>query len=382
MKLADALNKDNGREPLSEYTWQSECDRLIDWAIKKDSDTLCFMFDLVMSLAFVDATAGLENYIEYCPALPNSYNFHLGFINLCSPCYENLDKWIYQKAAKPQSGAIGKLTSEVILRFIERKYKNFEFVRAIGGTDIADALIKHAEGWYILAEVKAAPLVTYPILFKNKKFPLNKTHKKTILTSSQVKAMESALYLHRKELISLGKPSDVLWPFKPAADYVTSKKNEKTLEKAIATWKATKEAYSARDRSSPLYFLANASGAPPREAVTRDGWPSQESISDSKTSAGMDRTDDIKKGIYQVLKLGTSIKDQGANFIVRTALISNLPAFRHSADYIDPMINILWGIETEVEEENNLKFIKLEKLRRLFDLILTLDSPIIRDVNL
>ncbi len=58
-----------------------------------------------------------------------------------------------------------------------------------------------------------------------------------------------------------------------------------------------------------MYYLANASGSPPKIAKDRDGWPKKESISDSKTSAGMDRTDDIKKGIYQSLKIGTNLKD-------------------------------------------------------------------------
>lgn len=47
----------------------------------------------------------------------------------------------------------------------------------------------------------------------------------------------------------------------------------------------------------------------------------------------MDRTDDIKKGIYQVIKMGTLFKDQPN---IKTAIISNLPAYRHREEYVQP----------------------------------------------
>lgn len=56
----------------------------------------------------------------------------------------------------------------------------------------------------------------------------------------------------------------------------------------------------------PTYWFTNSCGQPiPRP----DTWPHRagtgyESVSDSKTSVGIDRTDDIKKGTYQILKLG------------------------------------------------------------------------------
>ncbi|MEB3343189.1 hypothetical protein [Okeania sp.] len=134
-------------------------------------------------MLIIDATSGIETYIESCDNLPAPYNFHIGFINLCSPCYEKGEIWTYQKAAKPQSGAIGKLSSEVILKFIEKLSNNLEKVVSIGGTELADAILYHQEGLLIFGEVKSAPLITYPMLFYLQNIEIEKPHQKVILTN-------------------------------------------------------------------------------------------------------------------------------------------------------------------------------------------------------
>ncbi len=51
----------------------------------------------------------------------------------------------------------------------------------------------------------------------------------------------------------------------------------------------------------------------------------------------MDRTDDIKKAIYQSFKISTNLKDDPS---IKTAIVSNLPAYRHGREYVDPFIDI------------------------------------------
>ena len=115
----------------------------------------------------VDTVPNLQKHFAHYDTLPAPYGLHLGFINLCAPLYIQQNAWHYQKAAKPQSGAIGKLTSEVILRFIEILFPNLERVRVIGGVGTADAILTHQDGRVILCEVKASPLTTYPFLFSS-----------------------------------------------------------------------------------------------------------------------------------------------------------------------------------------------------------------------
>ena len=74
------INDITGREPLVDYPWRSEVDRLLTWLLDKDSHIQAFCFDLVMSSAYIDATAGIEKSIEQCDEINEKYNAHLGFI--------------------------------------------------------------------------------------------------------------------------------------------------------------------------------------------------------------------------------------------------------------------------------------------------------------
>lgn len=363
----------NLKEPLIDYPWKDEAIRIIQFSKDKSEDFRAFIFDLCMSLAYIDSTSGIEKYIEYCQSCPIHYNGHVGFINLCGTCYEDGGKWQYQKATKPQSGALGKLSSEMILKFVEVLFDEFPETYSIGGTALADALIKDKDGNQILAEVKSAPLLTYPLLVSIEDSFEN--HAKPILTSSQCKELDSGLYLHDGLVIPLGKIKSENWPFKPVADFLYNSINTGIIAKMFKTWSKTREAYQLKDRDSKYFYLANASGDPPLIAKENFNWPNKESISDSKTSAGMDRTDDIKKGIYQVLKLGISYAD---NSKVKTALISNLPAYRHGEEYVEPFKDIMWGNEKDLLKNDEFEYLRKQDLRYIFDYIITLTDPTIR----
>ncbi len=363
-----------GHEPLSEYPWSEYVELLLTSKLEKSYNA--FLFDCVMSLAYVDATAGIERHIESCPHAPNDFTAHVGFTNLCATCYE-AGIWQYQKAAKPQSGALGKLSSELILKFIQHASDKFIKVLAIGGSGYADAYIEHASGVKILAEVKSAPLVTYPLLVGYK--TPSKTHQKMSLTSSQFKEGISALYMHNGLLIPLGKISAEGWPFKQFVEYLLCKKNTVMLSKFFSQWNEAKTAYINKDKKSKIYYLTNACGNPPIEARHTDSWLKGEVISDGKTSAGMDRTDDIKKAIYQTLKIGINHKHQSD---YKTAIISNLPAFRHQNEYVNPLIPVLWGMEDDLILMSGMNVISRDKLNYLFDYIITLESPLLRALNI
>lgn len=368
-----------GREPLLDYPWRGELDRLLEWLLYKDSHIKAFCFDVIMSAAYIDATSGTEKYIEQCRNIDSAFNSHLGFTNLCSPCFVSGEVWTYQKAAKPQSGALGKLSSEVILRFIEKLSPQIDEVLAVGGTDAADAVLHHKSGMVILAEVKSAPLLTYPFLFNCPESCLRGVHEKLVITSSQLRNCDSGMYFHGVGTINLGKVEDHLWPFKPLVDFFVYEKNENFVNECIQEWLLAREAYAKRDRTSKMYYLTNACGSPPKIAKDRDGWPQKETISDGKTSAGMDRTDDIKKGIYQSIKIGTSLKNRPN---AKTAIVSNLPAYRHGDEYVTPFINMLWGVDGDLHEIDGKKVLFEQDLRRAFDFILTLEEPILRNLNL
>ncbi len=375
----ELINGNVGKAPLIDYPWLSCADRLIHWAKDKSTGHRAFAFDFLMSLAYVDTIPAIQKNFKSFDNLPTPYNVHFGFINLCSPLYLEHQEWCYQKAAKPKSGAIGKLTSEIILRFIEILHDEFVSVKSIGGNGIADAFLKHSDGRIILCEIKAAPLTTYPFLFQ---LPTEQLLNFEQLTRTQVENVNSALYMHCDDPIPLGKPMDDLWPFAPAIDFVTNPSNADKVEQYVQVWEAIRSAYINKDRTSPYYYIANASGKPPRIAKDEHNWPGSESISDSKTSAGLDRTDDIKKGIYQTFKLSIESNRDYPEVDIKTALVSNLPAYRHGDDYITPFYDVYWGFESsfsKVEEEQQLYICHKDKLNRPFDYIIALENAFTRD---
>lgn len=72
-------------------------------------------------------------------------------------------------------------------------------------------------------------------------------------------------------------------------------------------WLSAKKAYIDKDKGCHIYYLTNACGQPHIDAKRFHKWPGREVISDDKTSAGMDRTDDIKKVYIRQLKWGSII---------------------------------------------------------------------------
>lgn len=199
------------------------------------------------------------------------------------------------------------------------------------------------------------------------------------MTRSQLGAIDSALYLHCDHVIPLGSPSGELWPFSQVAQHITSDANQDAIGEIIKIWDEIRIAYRDKNRNSLFYYISNASGHPPRIAKDKFNWPAKESISDSKTSAGLDRTDDIKKGIYQTFKLSIESFKEFPDVNIKTALISNLPAYRHGRDYIEPFYDILWAFDTSfAEESHGIYTCKPCDLRRPFDYIISLEDAFTR----
>ena len=189
------------------------------------------------------------------------------------------------------------------------------------------------------------------------------------------------------EKINLGpRIENGIWPFNKLTELTQDYGRFKTY---LMAWKDVYDRYSGRSSRSNSYWLANGCGQPvPRSA----SWPARrvgsgfESISDSKCSVGMDRTDDIKKGIYQVLKIGTHYKEfhQQKDFKVVTALASNMHAIRHHDDYLKEFEDIIWSIDSSDRTYIIIKSksgwtIPIEGVHSLYDGLVSLTRMYARD---
>ena len=93
----------------------------------------------------------------------------------------------------------------------------------------------------------------------------------------------------------------------------------------------------------------------------------------------MDRTDDIKKGIYQVLKIATANKPKAGEWRVKTALISNLHAIRHYDEYLLDLQDVMWTLDATGKAKTAKDLPADAKLYNLFDGIIAFTKNYSRD---
>jgi hypothetical protein len=301
---------------------------------------LASAFDLFVAAEYYKSIA--HKGWHFCPN-GNPLLFY-PYTNTCPRCILHND-FHFEQANKPESGSIGQATSRLLgvflLELFARENRNLIVYR---GTEPIDMIIyEESTKTVLLSEIKAAPLQTLALAVPSEKLteaqedgrvtPIN-TH----VTSDNIFLSSSEMYMCLPlkqsgqtdyELISLGsmsKTEDRTWAYKRIEQAID--RDTGFFERYLKFWAIAFEAYKSNNaQRDKIYWLTNACGQPnPRPK----DWPSRrrgsgsgyESVSDGKTSVGMDRTDDIKKGIYQVLKVGAESKPQPSQFIVKTALVS------------------------------------------------------------
>lgn len=323
------------------------------------------------------------------------------YTNTCPICIlEN--NFEYHPANKPPSGRIGKSTTRLLCIFLNRLFKKYSRdLKIYQGREPIDMLIyDEMQKIVMIAEVKAAPLITLPLIVPSKKLTqvendevVNIGHKAMDFPYLEEKNLSLMLpiyneatntWSHEKYLLDY-RVSEENWAYLSLKNLIEN--SDEFFDKYIETWTRAYKSYGLQrdgDRGyDNIYWFTNACGSPsprpqhwPTRGVGKTGYMT---VSDGKTSVGMDRTDDIKKGIYQVLKLGAESKPYTEEFIIKTALISNIHAVRHHNEYLEPLQSIVWtldetGIAKEVRDLPNDS-----KIYNLFDGIISFTNNNPRD---
>lgn len=329
------------------------------------------------------------------------------FTNVCPRCVLH-DSFHFETANKPESGSIGQATSRLLSVFLAQLFarmgKDFKVYR---GSEPIDMLVYDVhKNVVLLAEIKAAPLTTLPLVIPSDEMTESmdggepipvKSHSPSdnpFLTSSEL-----FLFLPvRKEgrssyrFVSLGKANthDKSWAYQ-RINQILANDNE-FFREYLDFWLEAFESYKANYRVvrrseehfslSNTFWFTNACGQPyprPLDWPLRKKGSGYESVSDGKTSVGMDRTDDIKKGIYQVLKVGAESKPNRGHFQVKTTLISNIHAVRHYNDYLHSLEDVVWLIDTGKKAKKVGDLPDEMDVYNLFDGIITFTQSHIRD---
>ncbi|MCF7708958.1 MAG: hypothetical protein K9N52_08680, partial [Verrucomicrobia bacterium] len=237
-------------------------------------------------------------------------------LNACPGCVL-ANRFVHTKGHKPGSGQIGPTTAqafrEIVAAYFDLTGKTDCFVCS-ASEPIDLAVVDTKNQVLFIAEVKAAPLFTPPLV---------RPHSMSSIETQRTMPLNHSLGVARDlhdAAVALFVPSldtPVEIPIEAGAvgngDHLDrSLSDAVTSDPTIAssffrTWSAMWRAYREKDSSNLLYWFCGACGRPTNPG---EGWPREAngllkgSISDSKTSVGIDRTDDIKKATFQALKLG------------------------------------------------------------------------------
>ncbi len=354
---------------------------------KPVGEALAAVFDLLVSGLYYENISNRG--WTYCDGNPRLMFYT--YTNVCPRCISK-GKFVFSKANKPVSAKIGQATAELLCAFYQTLFERVprRHIEVVRGKEPIDLIIHDTDkDTYLLAEVKAAPLVTLPLaahcdrITENVDGEIRDTAAHSLVDNPVLNSAELSLYIP-----AYGKKKEKLFSFPVQkgekksflSAVVGMLRSDKTFYiEYLSFWKTALQAYSQKERSLSLYWLTNACGSP---TPVPQGWPKRpgygfEAVSDAKTSAGMDRTDDIKKGIYQVLKLGAEFKTKYTG--VRTAIVSNLPALRHFDEYLLPLKDIVWAVSQKPHITKIADLPADTPVYNLFDGIISLTRSEVRD---
>ncbi len=349
---------------------------------------LAALFDLAVTALYLERVPTTGWY--YCDE-GNDTRLVYPFVNACPAC--TLDgRFRHLRSGKPESANIGKATSTILAAFLDvqaRAVKGPEYqVRTLSDNGLVDAYLIGPK-IIGLFEIKSAPLVAFPLEMATSALTTlddelgelvpTETHSSATVPPGQ----QAFLMIDETLRIPVGDPHTFSSKthYDAILDWLADDTN---LDAFVGSWANTFAGYADETRRGRTYWLTNGCGSPrPRPA----DWPRRrgsgyETISDGKSSVGLDRTDDVKKGIYQVLKISTHYKEffPSGEFEVFAALVSNIHAVKHHDDYLRELEDLVWTLDGQsrsyvLSRDEDVTVIETKHLYNLFDALISFTKP-------
>lgn len=301
------------------------------------------LFGLVLAAVF-DSMCNAEylhgrmanNRWTYCHRKDEPPKAYYSFLKQCPTCCLDvgLAARIERAQHKPTSHHIGEITTvatALLLQLIAAaNAEPFEVATITKQSHDVDA-IGFREDLLVLFEVKASPMVTYPLVARltdqlrqeDADGQGAREYEQHSLIDYPYEGRQLALSVpHRGVEIPLGEANNGSWPYDPLIKFFSAPVN---LSGYLSAWLELYEAYRVPKKVRE--------GRQERIAYLVNGWGDE--IDSNKTKPGLGRTDDVKKGTYQLLKFGAYYRDNSARTRVRGALVANLDPLFLRGDYID-----------------------------------------------
>jgi len=346
------------------------------------------LFDLTLSARYAARAVANDGW-TYCAGagFPDGPAQYFAFLKACPRCSVRRPDPPQAKSNKPGSDVIGSiasdLTSLILAEYLARVAPELQVAKSTARQGDVDAVI-FGPDLVALAEIKSSPLFVYPLEIRLPAPLTSSEDGAAVPKADHSPAMaelthDIAFYLaHRNIRIPLG-PRSADWPYPALVEYLQKPENVATV---IGAWKDLYDVYVAGYRR-PKQMRAEA-----------DRWRwlicgCSGGIDDSKNAPGLDRSDDMKKGTYQVLKFGSYYKEQCARRVIRAVLLSNAFPLRLYADYVGQMHDVIWTKDKYVlsSATDDAKSTEIMSFRRadmfnLYDALLCLTESRYRDEHL
>ncbi|GAK61022.1 hypothetical protein U27_00920 [Candidatus Vecturithrix granuli] len=299
------------------------------------------LFDLVVSAKYAAKMLSDGGWV-YCAGEDTSGQsaLYFPFLNTCPRCSVQRGLKPLVKSNKPQSAIIGDIASDTTLQILSVVLNQINPSVKIGKNSDRQAdvdFVIYDQHLLALGEIKSSPLVIYPLAIALER-PMTEVRNGGSIAkrdhtqaTTDIMTANIAFYLpHRAQRIKLGGYNTTDWPYHALTNYLS---NSKHVALFIAAWKELYEVYlgtaekteNQRHIDNRRWLLCGCGGK----------------VDDSKNAPGMDRTDDIKKGLYQVLKFGAYYKDQCPLRRLRAVLSSNFFPHRKFDHYLKDMHDVL-----------------------------------------
>ena len=331
------------------------------------------VFDLCMSLLYAERCTHTQ--WLYCPQEPIASFYP--YMRSCPRCGRTDD--LPTVAHKPASDSIGRYASlclaAILAELCQRTRTGWNVRLLASGRGEIDMILFNAEH-AVLCELKASPLTAFPICVFYEE-PLTTevdgepqeviTHKATdvptwktqplhlyLLGSGKTFPLHATVRNGRVSLIPslLGRKQDQMI---------------EDIKAVIEVWRQMFVGYESRwSKEGHLRWFTFGCGS---------------GVDDSKNAPGLDRTDDIKKGLYQSLKLTEEYRTRCAQGRIRVALLSNIHPVVHYTQYLEGFEDALWTHEAKLAEDQSdpeWRRVRASDLSPFYDMLFSLTKSWIR----
>ena len=347
------------------------------------------LFDFVVSAKYAERMVSNGGW-TYCAGngLDEGPSLYFPYLKTCPRCSVKRGIKPSAKANKPASDPIGQIASDATILIISELIgwiaPDVKFGKSTDRQGDVDLVIYDQEV-VALAEIKSSPLSVYPLEIKLAR-PMTEVRDGVSVSkrdhspaTADIDKSELSFYVPHIDLrIPLGKTSESNWPYSALIRFVSEPQNTSLL---ISAWRELYDVYAAAHRGR---------GGRRRDVDNRK-WlmcGCGSTVDDSKNAPGMDRTDDIKKGTYQVLKFGTYYKEKCPRRILRAVLVSNFLPLHGFDRYLSEMQDVIWTKEkysVALDEEamsSDVVAFQANSVFNLYDALLCLTRSIYRDEHL